>query len=167
LAKSFAATTLLATRLPDRAIFFGKVTGSLGFGWAITILSTVVALLTVNLSSGRGQFLFYSPVDALGSLALGLLGAGLAAGLGALFSLRAATVRQVQQNLSLATLVLIFVPVFAFRLLPAALRSAFMQGLHAGVLPVTLAAISLLFLLDLGLLAFGLAAFKRHRIIGP
>ncbi|HUW65061.1 MAG TPA: ABC transporter permease [Spirochaetia bacterium] len=121
--------TLLSTRLPDRAIFLGKVTGALGFGWAVAILMSVLAgLATANLTAGRGEFLSYSAINWLGSLALSLLGAGLAAGIGVLLSLRAATVKQVQQNMALAMLLIIFVPFLGLKLLPSGITSAIISS---------------------------------------
>ena len=42
--------TLLASRLPDRAILFGKVLAAVGYGWVLVMLMLVLSLVTVNLT---------------------------------------------------------------------------------------------------------------------
>jgi len=41
--------TLLASRMPDRAILLGKVATTVLYGWAMGVLSLLVGLLVVNL----------------------------------------------------------------------------------------------------------------------
>jgi len=124
--------TLLASRLPDRAILFGKVCAVVSYGWGLTILGVSMGLLTVNLVHGQEQLLLYSRKLTLGILTLSWLGAWLAAGAGVLVSLRAATVRQAQQVLMLAIMLLLFVPVYGVKLLPAEWRAQIAGTLAAG-----------------------------------
>lgn len=157
--------TLLATRLPDEAVFFGKVTGCLSFGWILTLVSILVGWITVNLTAGQGRFLSYSTPNWLGSLVLSLLGAGLAAGIGALLSMRLGTVKQVQQYMSMAVLFLIFIPVFAMQLLPSGItRAAEDTVMRSGTGSLSVYAGIILLALDLALLAAGMRSFKRHRL---
>src|SRR5262245_29450021 len=102
---------LLATRLSDQAILFGKLGAALGYGWGVTMACLLVGLVTVNLAHGQGELLFYPAVVGCGILALSLSGAGLVACAGVLISLRAASVRQAQQTLSITIMLLLFVPV--------------------------------------------------------
>jgi len=158
--------TLLASRLPDRAILFGKVLAAVSYGWGLVMLMLVMSLVTVNLSSGPGPVLLFPARVALGAPLLALLGAGLAAGVGVLVSLRAATVRQAVQALNVGILLLIFVPVLAARALPeawVARMGAWMASTGGGnVLWVASAALAAL---DAGLLAAALARFRRARLI--
>ena len=72
-----------------------------------------------RLGSCQGELLMYQPNIALGGLALSFLGAGLAATAGVLVSLRAGSVRQAAQTMSIAIMVLLFVPIFGLQALPA------------------------------------------------
>lgn len=94
--------TLLASRLPDRAILFGKMALSIAFGWGMTVFILLVALATVNIANaahGGGGLLFYSWRILLADLGLSLLLAVVVSGAGILISLRSATVQEAQQIL--------------------------------------------------------------------
>jgi ABC-2 type transport system permease protein len=100
--------TLLASRLPDRAILFGKMAVSVAFGWGMTVFILLVALVTVNIAnaaSGDGGLLFYSWKVLLASLGLSLLLAVVVSGAGILISLRSATVQEAQQILMSAFMI--------------------------------------------------------------
>jgi ABC-2 type transport system permease protein len=158
--------TLLASRLSDRAILFGKVGAAVGYGWGLTLISLLLGLVTVNLAHGRGELLLYPPAIGLGIVGFSLLTAGLAAGAGALVSLRASTVRQAQQTLSLAIILLLFVPGFGVRALPAEWRARLVQALIAAdVTKIVLIVVVVLTVLDIGLLAAAMARFQRARLI--
>ena len=158
--------TLLASRLPDRAILFGKVCAVVGYGWGLTILGVSMGLLTVNLVHGGGELLLYSRKLTLGILALSWLGAWLAAGAGVLVSLRAATVRQAQQVLMLAIMLLIFVPVYGVQLLPVEWRAQIAGTAAAGgAARLVLVVIVALTVIDISLIIAAMARFRRARLI--
>lgn len=90
-------TTLLASRLPDRAILFGKFGFAVVCGWLGTPVILAVALLTVNLTTAGGGLLFYDPGVLIGVLGLSLLLAILTGGIGIFVSLRARTAQEAQQ----------------------------------------------------------------------
>jgi len=157
---------LLATRLPDHAILFGKLGAALGYGWGVTVASLLLGLVTVNMANGQGEFLFYPPVIGVGVLLLSLLSAGLVASGGVLISLRATSVRQAQQTLSFAIMMLLFMPLFGVQALPAAWRQGFVEALRAvDLATVVLAAAGVLFALNAVLLLAALGRFKRTRLI--
>ena len=157
--------TLLASRLTDRAILFGKLGASVGYGWGLTLASSLLALITINIVYGRGRLLLYPPEIALGIIGLSFLVALLAAGLGVLISLRAATVRQAQQTFSIINLVL-FIPLFIFPALPEETKMRIIRALSQ-VNPELLAVLlpGLLALIDIALVAAALARFRRSRLI--
>jgi ABC-2 type transport system permease protein len=159
--------TLLASRLPDRAILFGKIAAVMSYGWSLTLLSVLLGLVTVNLVHGKGQRLLYSWPVALGILSVSLLGSWLAAGAGALISLRAATVRQAQQILMISIMLLLFVPVYGLQLLPDEWRARLMQALQVagGPTQVIIIAFLLLAALDLSITFAAIARFKRARLM--
>lgn len=157
--------TLLASRLSDRSILAGKLLAALGYGWGITLVSLLVALVTINVVHGQGELLLFPWKIGLAILLISLLVAALAAGLGVLISLRAATVRQAQQTFSLAFFAL-FIPLFLLPMLPESWRVRLVQTLsqlngEATVLGI----MAVLLILDLALFAASAARFQRTRLI--
>lgn len=158
--------TLLASRLSDRAILFGKVLAAVAYGCAVTWTSVLMGLVTVNLAHGEDGILLYSPGLCLGILGLSILSAGLAAGAGVLISLRAPTVRQAQLVLSRAAIVLIFVPIFGVRALPSAWKTRLGELLlHLDLTRAVILAMGVLIATDAALLAAAMARFRRTKLI--
>ena len=62
--------TLLASRLPDRAILFGKLIVSIVFAWGVTVVVLLASLITVNIAHGEGELILYTPIVALADLAV-------------------------------------------------------------------------------------------------
>lgn len=159
--------TLLASRLSDRAILIGKICSAIVYGWGITLIGVVVALVTINIAHGAGELLFFPPLNGIAIFTLSFLIAWLAAGLGVLVSLRATSVRQAQQTLSLAFLFLL-VPLLILPLFPentqvqATVVNA-LQSLDYQTIGIIAAAI--LLVLDLLLLGVALRRFNRARLI--
>ena len=157
--------TLLASRLSDRAILLGKIAAAVAYGWGITMVSVLVGLITVNVVHWQGELIFYPPATGLGIVALSFLVAALAAGLGVLVSLRAATVRQAQQTFSIAFF-LLFIPLFAFPLLPEEWQARFVQiAANANLASIVLGVAFLLLIVDAALFVAAMARFKRDRLI--
>lgn len=157
--------TLLASRLPDRAILAGKIGAAVVYAWGLTLVCVLAGAAAINIAHGRGRLLFYAAPVAAGILGLTFLVALLASGLGVLVSLRAATVRQAQQAFSLAFL-LMFIPLFVLPMLPADLKAkllAAVSGLDA--MAAALAVIVLLAVADAIILAVADARFRRNRLI--
>lgn len=157
--------TLLASRLSDKAILVGKICSAIVYGWGITLIGILVALLTVNISNWSGKFLFFPPQIGLAIFFLSFLVAWLAAGLGVMVSLRASSVRQAQQTLSVAFLVL-FIPLLLLPLLPEELRET-VQGALTGIdiQMVIISVTIVLVILDLVLLGIAFHRFKRDQLI--
>jgi len=158
--------TLLASRLSDRAILFGKICAAIAYGWGLTLISAFLGLIAVNIAHGRGQLLLYSPAIGLGIVVLSFLGAGLAAGSGVLVSLRASTVRQAYQQLSFAIVLLSVLPLFSFRALPDEWRIRFVHTLiTSSTTQIVAVAALILTVLDIGLLVITMTRFQRTRLI--
>ena len=157
--------TLLASRLSDRAILIGKISSAIAYGWGITLIGIVVALVTVNVSNWAGEFQFFPPLIGLAIFLLSFLVAWLAAGLGVMVSLKAASVRQAQQTLSVAFLVL-FVPLLLIPLLPRTLQVTVQNALSGfDVQLIIIIATIILLVIDLVLLAAAFRRFKRTQLI--
>src|SRR5512133_2049492 len=71
--------SLLATRLSDQAILFGKLLAALTYGFTLTWIIMLVSLVTINIAYGRAGLLFYPPLITLGALVFSLLISGLSA----------------------------------------------------------------------------------------
>lgn len=158
--------TLLASRLSDRAILFGKVAAAVVYGWGLSLLSVAISVIAINLVFAHGQFLFY-PLDvaALGII-LSLLASGLSATAGVLISLRASSARQAAQIMSIAIMVLLFVPVLGLQALPASTRVLLTNALNNTRFDdLAIGAVVVLIVLDGLLLLAGLARFQRAKLI--
>jgi ABC-2 type transport system permease protein len=168
--------TLLATRLPDRSIYFGKIFAVCGYAWVVTLLILLASLLALNLTGGersaaaaRVWFTYPSFVWVawgLGSIASGLL----IAAIGTFISLRSKTVRGAHQAMMIPMFVLILggtigIPAL-FRQLPPATRTAVLSRLEAmDAVVVVLWGVGALLLFDVVLLALGARLFRRDRLI--
>jgi ABC-2 type transport system permease protein len=161
--------TLLASRLPDRAILFSKVAVAVGYAWGMTLMLLLVSLVMVNVVHWDGQVLLYTPIMALANVAFSLLLASLVAGLGVLISLRATTVQEAQQKLMAATLF----PLVFLQMIPLLLLNVVPDGrarlkeIVAAANPthIILIVVTVLVVLDLGLFVAALVRFKRARLI--
>ncbi len=158
--------TLLASRLSDRAILLGKVMAAIAYGWGFMVVNAMVGLLTVNLANSDQAVLVYSPQAILILGVFGMLGAGLVACGGSLVALRAPTVRQAAQNMSLALVAVILLPALGIPALPADLRRQLIDTL-AGLdwLAVGAGLAAILAMLDVTLFAAAMMRFQRTRLI--
>lgn len=158
--------TLLASPLSEPAILFGKVGAVVGYGWVLTLLILLVSLVTVNFVHGHGELLLYPVMTALGCIVLSLLTATLAASIGVLVSLRAATVKQATQQLVFASIALTWMPIFGFGLLPQQWQVNLLKTVaSADAIQIFLLIVIVLVALDVGLLLAALARFQRSRLI--
>ena len=155
-------STLLASRLPDRAIFLGKLAVSISLGFVMMLAVLLLALLTANIVHWDGQVQFYSPTILLLDLAFGLVLATLIASAGVLISLRASTVQEAQQLLG----VVVMVPPMFLGLIALILLDQIgdlLEGLEA--YQVILVVMAVLLAACLALLAAAIARFRRARLI--
>ena len=151
--------TLLASRMPDRAILLGKVVTTVLYAWGMGVLSLLLGLVVVNLFRTQGNWMFY-PLDLfVDAIVLSLLVSVLGASAGVLISLRVSTVRQAQQILSIGTIVFVFGSVLALRAVPADVISSLT---YSQFLLIVMAVIAVL---DAILLGLSLVSFQRSRLI--
>jgi len=151
--------TLLASRMPDRAILLGKVVTTVMYAWAMGIFSLLLGLVLVDLFRTEGKWLFY-PLDLfVDAIVLSLLVSVLGASAGVVVSLRVSTVRQAQQILSIGTIVFVFGSVIALRAVPA---SAVASLSYPQFLLIVMAVVAVL---DAILLGLSVVSFQRSRLI--
>jgi ABC-2 type transport system permease protein len=158
--------TLLASRLSDQAILLGKVAASLAYALMMTLLLLIVGLVTINVSDWTGTVAIYPLTSIIGLFVFGTLGACLVAGIGVLVSLRAATVRQAAQGLSIGILLLVWIPVLAIAVLPQSTQQRVLEALGGMDLKLAvLVTLAVLAALDVLVLAMARARFQRARLI--
>ncbi len=151
--------TLLASRMPDRAILLGKLVATVLYAWGMGVLSLLLGLVLVDLFRTQRNWMFY-PLDLfVVALVLILLASVLATSAGVLISLRASTVRQAQQILSVGTIVFVFGVTFVLRALPA---NVFSSLTYSQFLLIVMAVLAVL---DAILLGLSLVSFQRSRLI--
>jgi len=158
--------TLLATRLADQTILFGKVAVAVLYSWGLVVVTLALGLVAVNIARTGGQLLMY-PLDRLAAfLVLSFLVSVFAASSGVLVSLRASSVRQAAQTLSFGFLIIIFGGIFGIRLLPAEWQAGLASLVAQGSLTQTLAlAGAILLVVDIALLAAAHVRFRRAGLI--
>jgi len=159
--------TLLASRLPDRAILFGKIITPLVSTWIFVQLAMLVALIPVAISTGA--FGFYQPDTLLTGLVLSFLTSLLIASSGVLISLRASSVRQAQQWTGVIMLSVMFLPIGFILLvtfMPKSIQIQVSAALESGnFAPLVVGIVILFSLLDTGFIWLADRRFKRNRLI--
>lgn len=159
--------TLLASRLPDRAILYGKLGFAVGLGWLSAPLVLAFALIVVNVIGGADGLLFYEPGPLIGVLVLSLLVALLTGGVGIFVSLRANTAQEAQQ----ITLFALMVPAMligfgvTFLLTDRALARSLIDWLgSADARYLALAVMGILAVVDAAILVAADRRFRRGRL---
>lgn len=158
--------TLLASRLSDDAILFGKILAGISYGWGLTIISMLVGLVSMNVAHNTGRIVLYSAAVGFGGVMLSFLGSGLASAAGVLVSLRASTVRQAQQTMSIAFMVTFMVPFAIIKALPGEVGVPIITALsEANPVAIVLIFGAVLLVVDVVLIGIARARFRRNRLI--
>lgn len=158
--------TLLASRLTDGAILAGKITAAVLYAWGIAMTSTLLGGIVANFN-GEGQGFAFYPLPWLAAAAVfGLLLAILVASIGSLISLRAGTVRQAYQQLSIGFMVLWFGFFLGIRFLPESARMAIAAFLNSlDLMAVGAGILVVLILVDIFLISVCRMRFQRSKLI--
>jgi ABC-2 type transport system permease protein len=156
---------LLATRLSDQAILFGKLLAAMAYGFILTWVIMLASIVTVNVSSGGGGLLFYSPQMTLAALVFSILISGLSASIGVLVSLRAGSARQAQQMMSAGMLAL-FLPFMLIQYVPGEWLG-YLEGIVTSTTPVQIASYVALVLavIEAILIVIAMRLFQRSKLI--
>ncbi len=93
--------TLLATRLPDRAILYGKLLSSMLISCGLALSCVVIAPIAVNLFHHAGGLTLYTGPMLLAALVFPALLTSLGSVVGLLMSLKAASAREAVQAAAL------------------------------------------------------------------
>ncbi len=157
--------TLLASRLSDRAILFGKMGVSIVFACGVMLVVLLLSLVTVNIAHWEGELLLYTPTIAIADVVLGFLMATLFASAGVLISMRSETVQQAAQIL----MAIFLVPIMLLQVIAMVFRNQLNDLLGDSLsrldgTQVLLVVAGVLFLLTAGVLAAAVARFRRTRL---
>ena len=155
--------TLLASRMPDRAILLGKVGTLVGYGWSMNFSLLLLGWLAINIVHWQGHLIFYPFDQLLLTFALGLVVNILAASAGVLVSLRSATARQAQQILTVGGLVGMFGITFGLLELTTSLLPSL--GIVLSMAQLLAFSLGLLAVIDIIVLALVLVRFQRSRLM--
>ena len=156
---------LLATRLSDQSILFGKLLAALTYGFSLTWIVLLSSIVTINIVYGKDGLLFYPIETTIGALVFSILVSGLSGSIGVLVSLRAGSVRQAQQAMSAGMLVL-FLPIMLIQFIPKAWLEAgdnLLENIQPLQIEIGFAA--LLLIVELVLIAIARRLFQRSKLI--
>lgn len=156
--------TLLASRLSNWSIVIGKATCIVTLSWGITLISLVLGFVVANMSNGGGHTWTFYPLDLLLAVTiLSLTTSVLITFIGVLFSMHAATVRQVQQMLSFGTIIFFAVAGFlVIQLIDQPFIKPLLAMNSTELLSIVTASIAII---DIILMLVSLARFQRSRLI--
>ncbi len=163
--------TLLTTRLSDGAILLGKLGAAVLYGYGMMMAVMAVSLVTLNTALGTwSRPLAYRPDVFLAVAGFGFLVSLLIGAVGVTVSLKAKTVRQAGQALSLGILGLVAIPAlvigYGFRLLPTPVRDSLVLWLDAlDARSVALLVALVLAMVDAAFLGVAMLRFRRSRLV--
>jgi ABC-2 type transport system permease protein len=153
--------TLLASRLPDRAILLGKLAVSVALGWGMTIFILSLSVIVVNVAHWEGQILFYTPTILLADLSLSLLMCTLIASTGVIVSLRSETVQEASQRL----MAIFLIPPMILQFAVMVFRDRLEQVIEAvNGQQLLLLVLAVLLVLDVTVGAIATARFRRSQL---
>ncbi len=158
--------TLLASRLSDQAILFGKIGAAVIYGWGLGMVGNLLGAITVNIVFWQGQLMFYQLVPYLAFVLASFLISLLMGSIGVLVSLNAPTARAAYQKLSIVMLVVWFIPTIGITALPLDIRMQIGKSLENINLPILGASLLLVILIaDVVLVLIAQKRFKRAKLI--
>ncbi len=156
--------TLLATRLPDQAILFGKVAAIVGYALVLSVVALILGVVAVNVAHPEARPLLAPAATYATTLVEIVLAATLMTGIGVLISLGAPTVRQAQQRFSMVLLVPMLIPAVVGGM-PAGLRDSIREALGSGRITATQLLLATLLALNAVVLGISMQRFRRSRLI--
>jgi ABC-2 type transport system permease protein len=157
--------TLLASRLSDTSILFGKILAAILYGLLFTFANIVVGVITLSIAHA-GEGIQAPPLTHVAfMLLLVTLACSTLAGIGVFISLRAATVRQAQQTLGIIMMMLFIGPVLFIQFLDAEGRVSLAGRLTAlGTARLVGWVSALLFAASFVLIVMAMARFRRGKL---
>jgi len=153
--------TLLASRLPDRAILFGKMLTSVVFAFGVTLSVLLVGLVVLNVGQWSGRLVLYTPTVIFTNLTLAFVMSTLCAGTGVLVSMRSQTAQEAAQRL----MAIFLVPPLILQVAAMALLNRVREVLQSiDAVQVLLVVSGVLAALDILVFVLAVARFQRSRL---
>lgn len=158
--------TLLASRLSDQSILIGKMLCAVLVAWVVFFIMLVLGLVGVNIAHSHGKLLMFPTNRLITALVFNVLLSMVISSAGVLVSLRAPTVRQAMQILSIGFMIVVYGAGFGFQMLPAEWRAWIIKAVTGENL-FTAEAIAAAALLAIAAALFAAASwrFQRARLI--
>lgn len=159
--------TLLATRLPDRAIAFGKILALVLLSLSTAAFTLLQALIVISIVFGNWAPFGLILLNVLGVLVAGVVVSVFLCSIGVLVSMRAQTVQSAQQALAFVLVPIFMMPAAAVPLLgPARILDLLAALARFPPILIGLLVVLLAVAVDALLLAWIGRAFRRHRVMG-
>jgi ABC-2 type transport system permease protein len=150
--------TLLATRLPNAALYLGKMLVPAGYTWLFTQLVMLVALIPLHFLNAGSSWKMYSSTMLAAGGWISLLSSLYAATAGIFLSLRSPTVDSANQSM--------FLFLILFGVLLGAVRGAFAFLMPAAGMLAEIPALIVIFLVtDAVILGLTVRSFHRDRLL--
>jgi ABC-2 type transport system permease protein len=157
--------TLLASRISDDAILFGKIGSAVLLIWGLMFLMLIAGLIEVNLMRSADGILIFPVHRVISTLAFTFLACLFISCVGVFVSLHTSTVRQATQVLNIGFMVLGFAALYASISLPQEWRTRLTQAFTTDNLMRTeFSAGILVLIIDLVCLAAARLSFRRHKL---
>jgi len=154
--------TLLASRLPDRAILLGKLLNVVAYVVLVVLAALLIGLGIANGADWQGHLILYRPLVLAIDLGVVILLTLLVGSVGILISLRSETAQGATQVL----LGSIFMPIMILAFVGLLFRDPLRRFLSRLDLPqIGWGAFILIGLVDIALLAIVLGRFRRARLL--
>ena len=150
--------TLLATRLPNTALYLGKLLVPAGYTWLFTQLVMLVALIPLHFLNAGSGWVMYSFAMLMAGGWISLLSSLYAAAAGIFLSLRSPTVDSANQSM--------FLFLILFGVLMGVVRGAFAFLMPAAGMLAEIPALTLVFLVfEATILGLIVQSFHRNRLL--
>lgn len=107
--------TLLASRLPDKSIYMGKLSSGIMYSSFILIISILVSVITININEWNGNIDFFSPHIFFEGILLSFFSMLSIGGLSFISSLKVKNPLRAIQIINLIILILIIPDVYFYR----------------------------------------------------
>jgi ABC-2 type transport system permease protein len=166
--------TLLASRLSDSAILYGKIAAAVAFAYGMLLVVSTLSLISSNIAIQRPDplrhILIWDGRESFGVVVLGLLLTLLSATVGVMVSLKSETVRQANLRLSMGLIVFFpamgFVAAGIWAVLPPYAQLAVLQSIGSWRPETVLAVLALALLaIDAMLLRVAARMFVRSKLM--
>jgi ABC-2 type transport system permease protein len=156
--------TLLASALPDEALLLGKICASVLYGWALILVILAVIVIGANVTHFPAMYSPWILVAVFVVVPLSLL---LFSAAGVLICMRAPTVRAAQPRVTGSFMLLFILLVSLSKLMPAEWGRQMVTAMRSETARIAAMFMQIVFVavLDVVVMAFALARFRRSRLI--